>query len=44
VHIYHGFWGKGNVNQLTLDTPVDPVSSSSNLRSVLCRVRSLHSR
>jgi anaerobic selenocysteine-containing dehydrogenase len=42
VHIYHGFWGKGNVNQLTLDTPVDPVSSSSNLRSVLCRVRSLH--
>lgn len=44
VHVYHGWPGKGNVNLLTLDQPVDPVSNSSNLRSGLCRVRSLHYR
>jgi anaerobic selenocysteine-containing dehydrogenase len=44
VHVYHGWAGRGNVNLLTLDQPVDPVSNSSNLRSVLCKVRSLHKR
>lgn len=44
VQVHHGFWGKANVNLLTLDMPVDPVSWSSNMRSVLCRVRSLHNR
>jgi len=44
VHVYHGWPGKGNVNLLTLDKPLDPVSNSSNLRSVLCRVKSLHNR
>ncbi|MBW1800021.1 MAG: molybdopterin-dependent oxidoreductase [Deltaproteobacteria bacterium] len=42
VHVYHGWPGQANINRLTPDEPVDPVSGSPALDSFLCRVRSLN--
>ncbi|MBW1999025.1 MAG: molybdopterin-dependent oxidoreductase [Deltaproteobacteria bacterium] len=44
VHIYHGWPGQSNVNRLTPDKPLDPISGSPSLNSFLCRVKSLHKR
>ena len=38
VSIPHG-WDEANVNILTDETPVDPVSGKAALKSLLCKVR-----
>lgn len=41
VHVYHGWPGESNVNLLTPDKPIDPVSGGPAFRSSLCRVKGL---